>query len=85
MSKAMTLRLPDAAHEMLRTKAFTERTSITALVLDAIAGAWGKPGTLCDERRCWNETNRIVGGGMHFCADHGPAAGVVGQEGESRG
>lgn len=73
MTKSMTLRLPDEAHEMLRTKAFNERTSITALVLDAIAGAWGKPGTLCDERRCWNEPTRIVGGGMHFCAEHGPA------------
>lgn len=71
MTKAMTLRLPDAAHEMLRVKAFKERTSITALVLDAIVESLDKPGTLCDERRCWNTPTRIVGGGFHFCADHG--------------
>lgn len=75
MTKAMTLRLPDAAHEMLRTKAFNERTSITALVLDAIAASWGKPGTLCDERKCWNEPTHIVGGGFHFCAEHGGSHG----------
>lgn len=71
MTKAMTLRLPDAAHEMLRVKAFNERTSITALVLSALEGAWGKPGTLCDDRTCWNEPTRVVSGGFHFCADHG--------------
>lgn len=35
--KAMTLRLPDDLHEQLRTEAFEKRTSITALILDALA------------------------------------------------
>ena len=71
MTKAMTLRLPDAAHEMLRARAFNERTSITALLISAIEGAWGKPGTLCDARSCWNEPTRIEPGGFHFCDEHG--------------
>lgn len=77
MSKAMTLRMPDALHDALRTQAFKERTTITAIVLRALAQNAEKPGTLCDERTCWNEPTRIVGGGMHFCAQHGPAAGVA--------
>ncbi len=71
MSKAMTLRMPDALHEALRTQAFQERTSITSLVLDALRRNVDKPGTLCDERTCWNKPTRVTGGGMHFCAEHG--------------
>lgn len=72
----MTLRMPDALHEALRTRAFMERTSITALVIDALTRDVEKPGTLCDERTCWNEPTRVTAGGMHFCAEHGPAGGA---------
>lgn len=34
--KAMTLRLPDDLHEQLRQEAFEKRTTITALIIDAI-------------------------------------------------
>ena len=69
---AMTLRLPDAAHEMLRTKAFNERTSITALVLTAIEETWCKPARLCDDTHCWNEPTHVTTpGGFHFCDEHG--------------
>jgi hypothetical protein len=70
--KAMTLRLPDTAHEMLRTKAFNERTSITSLVLDAIEGAWGKPGTTCDKKDCWAVPVTVSPGGFHWCDEHAP-------------
>ncbi len=73
MSKAMTLRLPDEAHEMLRTKAFNERRSITSLVLDAITEAWGKPARLCDNSTCWNTPTTVsTPGGFHWCDEHAP-------------
>lgn len=35
--EALTLRLPDDLHEHLRVEAFEKRTSITALILEALA------------------------------------------------
>lgn len=71
MSKALTLRITDQMHESLRVQAFTERTTITALIIDALE-ARPKPSRLCDENRCWNPHTRIVSGGFHFCHLHGP-------------
>lgn len=70
--KALTLRLPDELHEHLRRQAFEQRTSITAVIIDALEQR-PKPGTLCDQIRCWNEPTRVVPGGFHFCAEHLPA------------
>lgn len=37
--KAMTLRLPDDLYEHLREEAFTSRTTITALIIQALEEA----------------------------------------------
>lgn len=69
--KALTLRLPDQMYESLRRQAFEERTTITALIIDALEQR-PKPPRLCDENRCWNAPNRVTSGGFHFCHLHGP-------------
>jgi len=41
---AITLRLDDATHERLRTEAFEKRTTITALIREALAIRAAKDG-----------------------------------------
>lgn len=51
--KAMTLRLPDDVHERLRQEAFDQRTSITALIVEALV----RPAPVADRG---DERNRIA-------------------------
>jgi predicted transcriptional regulator len=71
MTKAMTLRLPDAIHEALRRQAFEDYTTVTALIIRAIEDSRVDSGWLCDERKCWNAPTHITPGGFHFCDEHG--------------
>jgi len=80
MTKAMTLRMPDVLHEALRAQAYKERTSITALVLDSLEQNVEKPGTLCDQRWCWEEPVVVTAAGFHFCVSHTPRNLEIGGE-----
>lgn len=68
--QAITLRLPIALHEALRTEAFNRRVSMSSIIMKAVADRTEKPGTLCDWANCWNTPARIDPGGFHFCEEH---------------
>lgn len=59
--------------EVRRIAAESFESAVTALGYPASTN--GKPGSLCDERDCWNPPTRVVSGGFHFCAEHSPKPG----------
>lgn len=71
MPHAMTLRLPDDLYERLRTQAFKERKSLTALVVAAIEKATPGTGLGCDS--CGEPYVYVTTpGGFRFCEKHMP-------------
>ena len=52
----MTLRLPDGLYEVIRKRAFDERTSITSQIVVALREQFGTWGLGCDE--VTNQQNR---------------------------
>jgi hypothetical protein len=66
---AMTLRLPEGLYEVIRKRAFDERTSITAQIVVALReqfGAWGLGCDVCGRAHVEVSTP----GGFRFCAEH---------------
>ncbi len=73
MTVALTLRLPDEIHERLRREAFDKRTSVTALIIDALTATKQPTANGCD---VCGEPHVMVStpGAIRFCAEHRPAS-----------
>ena len=67
----ITLRLDDAIYERLRTEAFEKRTTITALIREALTAPTAEAVQLgCDV--CGKPHTHIsTPGGFRFCDEHG--------------
>lgn len=69
MTKVLTLRLPDDLHEHYRRRAFEERTTITALIIAALAPPPVTGPGRCDV--CGAPRVRITTpGAIRLCAEH---------------
>jgi predicted transcriptional regulator len=67
--KAMTLRLPDEIHERLRNQAHEQRTTVTSLILRALAPEESSPRLTCDA--CDRPHTMVTTpGGFRFCDEH---------------
>ena len=67
---AMTLRLPEGLYEVIRKRAFDERTSITAQIVVALREQFGMWGLGCDV--CGKAHVEVsTPGGFRFCSEHG--------------
>lgn len=69
---AMTIRLPDETYERLRQDAFDKRTSMNALIIEALKPRVQRGGG-CDQ--CGKpHTHVTTPGGFRFCDEHGRRA-----------
>lgn len=68
---AMTLRLPDGLYEVIRKRAFDERTSITAQIVLALRDKFASWGLGCDVCGAAHVVITTPGA-FRFCDDHKP-------------